>query len=82
MAIETPTRLGAMFMPGAPITAPPAQASPSASTPLRMLAKSGRFQSASLAFWQVVTTPTVRSMAAKPAARKAGTRPGSKAKDT
>ena len=47
---------------------------PSARMPPWIDLSSGRFQSASLIFWHVVMTPTVRSIAAHPAIRNAGIR--------
>src|SRR6185437_2473831 len=72
VADETPTRLGPTLIPIVPSKPPIRQPSPSARTPFLIFAMSGRLQAASLARWQVVTTPMVRSAAASPPARNAG----------
>ena len=78
VALDRPTSEAALLMPGA-LTMPPArQPRPSPTMPRAMLSMSGRFQSASLMRCAVVTTPTVRSVAAVAAAMKAGISAGSK----
>ena len=74
VALDTPTRLGAVFIPITPSRPPTMQPMPPARMPRWMGPRSGRFQSLSLIFWHVVMTPTVRSIAAVPAIKNAGIR--------
>src|SRR5215467_3699460 len=55
LACDTPTRLGALPRPITPSPPPMAQPRPSARTPPWIVLRLGRFQSASLIRWQVVT---------------------------
>ena len=78
VALDRPTSEAAALAPGAPARPAARQPRPSPTMPREMLSMSGRFQSASLMRWAVVTTPTVRSVAAVAEAMKAGIRAGSK----